>query len=204
MKIKLNRNTAAGVMNCIRQAAMTRIPVLRPIAFAVGETCDVVDIGDYAEEDMTEFISNITSMEFQYSGNSEVVKFAKVCKGVLQASDLVTSEIKVARYDVTEVLHTSIPQKVEIYFRFSDGMHRKEDNESFLQANGIDTSKLVVINSRHCAMENFFAKELVEESTPGEVVYDVSVMTNSTHSQADILEQAIKSIAADLMWNIKS
>jgi DNA-directed RNA polymerase alpha subunit len=197
MIVKLNRYTADGVINSIRQIALTRLNSLRPIAFAVGESSNVINISEKCEEDMTEFIGNISSMAFSYTGGNKLVTWKNLCRDVLNASAFSNGEIGVISYDVTEVLHVFTPMNVTVYFRFDSGKHTKEDNEAFLKKNGVNTDSLVIINSRHGVVKNFVVNKL-EEDASDNVSYDVNVITEGTISAEEVVSQAISILKRDL------
>lgn len=198
MKIRLNKYTAESVVNAIRHAAMTMVPVLRPIAFAVGSKSNVLEIGDFCEEDMTEFIAGVCAMKFGYSGSDEVVKMKKVCDGVLHYSDFNENGIKVLTHDAEEVLHLLTTAGVEVYFRYDCGVHSKEDNSTFLEKHGVNVSNLVVINSRHSVVSNFYQNVLEEETTADEVVYELDVWTTGSVSSEEVISRAAEALVLEL------
>ena len=71
MEITLNKYTGEAYLNLLRQTLMCRIPVTRPVAFRVGSS-NVIDLGDLAEEDTSEFISNVSSSSFVMQGEKEL------------------------------------------------------------------------------------------------------------------------------------
>ena len=71
MEITLNKYTGEAYLNLLRQTLMCRIPVTRPVAFRVGSS-NVIDLGDLAEEDTSEFISNVSSSSFVMPGEKDL------------------------------------------------------------------------------------------------------------------------------------
>lgn len=196
MRIELKKHSANAIINALRHVAMTEIPVLRPIAFAVGTGSNVIEIGDWCEEDMTEFISSLSTMTYAYSGDLSLVKFDELCSGVVNYTILESSGIKVLTVQTKDVLHLRQQARVQVYFRNAPGKFTSDENEKFLVRNGVDASNLTVINSRHCAALALIPT--VVEETMDTTVFDVEIVSSCGKSGDEILTQSIDFLTSEL------
>lgn len=195
MKLRLNKYVGDSIVNSLRQAVMCRVPDTRPIAFKVGEMSDVVNISDVVEEDMTEFISNVSSS--YYASANELEVFNSRVGNVLHTSDIAKgSGISVLSVGVSEVLHVLAGVPVTIYFRRDAGKFLSKENAMFLKSKGVDTNSLVIINSRHSPVLNFsFTKKRVSDFIDE---FDISVYTNGSVPGEEILKYGIEILKKDL------
>lgn len=196
MEVRLNKFTGALLLNLVRQVALTRLSEVRPIAFKVGGFSNVVNISDNVEEDMTEFISNVCYYKFNGSANSTMSCVALHCNGALDISSFNTSEISVASGERREVLHSFSDVPVIVYFRNGSGKFTAEENERFLQEQGISTEDLVVINSRHRPVFNIGVEQIDEDES--EATYRITVYDSGKLSDAEVLQQSLDWILSDL------
>lgn len=196
MKIEVNKYYGESLINALRQAAICGIPEVRPIAFKVGTASNVLEISDLVEEDMTEFISNVSSSVYETSSNSELFNLEVEAHGVLTVNQLCSGEIAIANRGIEEVLHTFAPIKVTVYFRKAAGSYREKENESFLENNSVDTSNLVVVNSRHCPVQKFIQVE--ENRTDKSIIFNISVLTNFSVTEEEVLTKAVALIKQEV------
>lgn len=197
MNIVLNKYVGESVMNAVRQAAMCCIEEVRPIAFKVGLDSNVIAISDFVEEDMTEFISNVCSSSFVASPNSDdLVEVTVEANGVLTVKDLCTNSIAVAKFGIVDVLHTMKSTNVTVWFRRASGAFREKENVQFLEDHRVDTSHLVVINSRHCPVTVFHQQEV--SRSEDSITFSIEIRTNSTVTENEVLERAISFVKSEV------
>ena len=152
MRKKVRKGCANIIANAVRQIALTSLDSLRPVAIRVGNHCDVISAGDSVLEDMVQITTNLNSLSFVSKSAGEIVEFRTVVKGTLKASDLKGNSFETilpGGKDV-EILHVLNDEiEVVVYFRNTCGVGTKDDNLYALAKAGVDTDKLVVVNSRH-------------------------------------------------------
>lgn len=199
MKITLDSNSSNAYMNLLRKVLRCRIPSTRPIAFKVGSVCDVCNTADSVEEDMSEFISNVSSSLFAMEENSDFAVFECSVSETLNLSELssqlASSGVTVLDLGTDSVLHALSVTPVRIYFRKAPGNFTIKENEEFLESRGVDTSSLVVVNSRHCPIKNLTYKVL--DNVNGKTVYDLEVETDGSLTTEAALTKAANLIVDD-------
>lgn len=158
MVLSLNKFTDMMYVNLVRQVCMCRIPTLRPIAFKVGEFSNVATIGTTVEEDMSEFISNVNSAVYMYSGSDELVTVDVIADEELFISDLVKAPIQLVNGN-RAALHPHSPVNVRVVYRNAAGVYTSNENRDFLKKQKVDVDGLTIVNSRHCAVRKFQTKE---------------------------------------------
>lgn len=157
MELMVRKGCATVIANVVRQIALTQIKSLRPIAIKIN-FANVISAGDSVLEDMIQICSNLNSLHYINTRGTDFVKFSCNVSSVLKASDLRNADLEVAlnksiNSELIHVLNDNIP--VTIYFRYANGVATRDDNVFFLEQNNVDTSDLVVINSRHTDIINF-------------------------------------------------
>lgn len=157
MELIVRKGCATVIANVVRQIALTQIKSLRPIAIKIN-FANVISAGDSVLEDMIQICSNLNSLHYINTSGTDFVKFSCNISSVLKASDLRNADLEVAlnksiNSELIHVLNDNIP--VTIYFRYANGVATRDDNVFFLEQNNVDTSDLVVINSRHTDIINF-------------------------------------------------
>lgn len=192
MRITVNKGCGNIIGNTLRQVALTQLPVIRPIAIKVGETCNVLTAGKDVQEDMTTIISNLTSITYSYSGDDSVVVVQATANGVLRASDLAKNGITICSGDDDKVILTTmgVPVAVAVYFRVGTGVATIQDNTIYLNNYGVTAKDLVVFVSRHSQIVSF--AYTVKEQAGGKDLIDLTIVSNTDRSEEDIFS-AIKS-----------
>lgn len=199
MKVVLDSNSSNAFLNLLRKVLRSRLPSARPIAFKVGSVCDVCNTADSVEEDMSEFISNVSSSFFAMNEDSELAVYTCSVNGTLSlagaSSELAASGVTVLDLGTDEVLHTLSPIPVTIYFRRAPGRFTARENEEFLAGKGVDTSELIIINSRHCPIKNLTYEEV--DQYDGKTEYNFSLETDGSITSESAVASALNLIAAD-------
>lgn len=194
MTITLDRFTDAMYVNLIRQICMCRIPTLRPIAFKVGELSNVAEISPMVEEDMSEFISTVSSAVYRADGAEEIFSVSTKGDGEFRISSLCYSTVQLVKGDCA-ALHTHTPITVEVLFRKATGVYTEKENRDFLKAEKVDLDGWTVINSRHCAVKKFHPKKVKE--WPDRVEYEISLVTDDSIGEEEILMEAFNVLKQD-------
>lgn len=199
MKLKIRKEYGDAFINLLRQLCLTTTKKVKPIAFAVGTNSNVLEIGNTVEEDMTEFVSNVSHCTFVTQSQKELLEWSGICEHELKADQIKSNDVE-SILSFNTLLHSLAPIKVQIYFRNSDGSHSDIENQSFLASHDIDTSRLVVIPSRHCVVSAFTFK--YEDLDENYRLYDVNVVCEQGYAYESFLEDKIKlisTIAQDLI-----
>lgn len=200
MILNLNRYTDKTYVNLLRQVCMCRIPEVRPIAFKVGATSNVAEIGDSVEEDMSEFISNVSSAVFRFVKEDDLCVTRCDCDGVLKLSNLTSGNVSLVQGD-KEILHSLARINVQVIFRKAAGRYKLAENREFVRQRatsiGItDVNEWVFINSRHCPVISF-CDNLLGELKDG-CQHEVEVITNNSIDAETLLGMAITLIKDDI------
>lgn len=206
MKIVLDSLGANAFINLVRTMMLCRLESVRPIAFSVGTTSDVCNISDNVEEDMSEFISNVSSSCYAIDSGTDLVKLELSVDGTLsfaqESSQLAAQGLKVLNLGVSEVLHSLCSVPVTIYFRKAAGHFTIDENEEFLEARGVDVSTLVVTNSRHSPVSRFGFKQ--EDVAGGKTVFEISLQTDGSMTEDDAVKTVLSMIADDAKTTLAS
>ena len=199
MRKKVRKGCANVIANAVRQIALTSLDSLRPVAIRVGNHCDVISAGDSVLEDMVQIITNLNSLNFVSKSAGEIVEFRTVVKETLKASDLKGNSFEAVlpgEKDV-EILHVLNDEiEVVVYFRNTCGVGTKDDNLYALAKAGVDTDKLVVVNSRHTDISKF-AYTISEDTDELTDVIDFQIeskISNSLEFNEEILKSSAKII----------
>ena len=199
MKLVLNSLSSNAFMNLFRTVLLCRLDSTRPIAFSVGVGSDVCNISDSVEEDMSEFISNVSSSYFTINSESDLAKLELSVNGTLELSQessaLASCNVQVLNLGVDGVLHSLESVPVVVYFRRAAGHFTADENEEFLQSRGVDTSKLVVVNSRHCPIQKYTFEPV--DSDNGKTTYEVSIETDGSITAESAADLALSLIDGD-------
>lgn len=189
MKIEVNKGCGNIIGNTLRQIALTQLPVIRPIAVKVGETCNVLTAGKDVQEDMTTIISNLTAISYKYSGNDSVVAITCTANGVLHASDLAKNGISICNGDDDAVILTtmSVPVGVTVYFRVGTGVSTTQDNTIYLLNYGVSTKDLVVFVSRHSQITSF--AYVVKEQTGTQDLIDLTITSDTDRDEEELFSE---------------
>lgn len=201
MKIYVDKQCGSIVGNTLRQIALTQLPVLRPVAIKVGETCNVLSAGKDVQEDMTSIISNLTSIYFTPISSESIIRINVTANGELKASDLEQGKIKVCNDDGDKVILTTmgVPVSVTIYFRVGVGVASIQDNNFYLERYGISTKDLVTFVSRHSQISSF--AYTVKTQNDDKDCVDITIRSNTDKGEG-ILLQEIKSKLISIFDNI--
>lgn len=207
--IDLKKESAETICNALRQTALCRRKVLRPIAVKVGEQSSVVAMGPLVMEDMTEFISKLVSYNYlpvDELSEGQIVSTIVTCTNKVTLADVLGS-VAIA-YDSNpneELLHfvkssagdTAIV--VEVYFRYACGAFSSSQNENFLeQCKTVISTGLTAFNSRHNDIDSF-AFDVNKTS------YNMDKTTISIKSKIDVSEQQIlRESINDLVQSLNS
>ena len=189
MRKKVRKGCASIIANAVRQIALTSLDSLRPVAIRVGNHCDVISAGDSVLEDMVQITTNLNSLSFVSKSAGEIVEFRTVVKGTLKASDLKGNSFE-----------TILPggKDVEILHVLNDEIEvgTKDDNLYALAKAGVDTDKLVVVNSRHTDISKF-AYTISEDTDELTDVIDFQIeskISDSLEFNEEILKSSAKII----------
>lgn len=194
MRIELNKQYGPGLVNLLRQAAMLSVPVVKPIAFAVGQSSNVIDTCSNVIEDMTMFTNNVMTKTY-YMNNPEdkldvPILVALTVKENLKTSDFEQFGIKCKQDSI--VLHALSSVNVKMYFRNSCGNYTAKQNVEFLQDAGVNTNDIIAVPSRHCAIKSFI---LDPQENEDKFVCNIRV-ESEIMSEDTILRYAMKTVEA--------
>lgn len=195
MKVNLPVENGNACLNVLRSVAYSGIPTVRPIGFKVGETSTVIGISDRVIEDMTTFISNVTSYQFvgSFSGLQEVTC---KCEGSMTIAELLNGCGINAIGDVTvPILHSDYGVSVSIIFRCDAGFYTQEQNDELMYEKGY--TGYAAINSRHTNLKAFTFKECDDGS------YEVLVESEDGAQPQAILLSAISGLER-ILDNLKN
>ena len=194
MKVTLAKFTDEMYVNLIRQICMCRVPALRPVAFKVGEMSNVAEISSMVEEDMSEFISNMSSAVYKSVIDDEVLIASTKVSNKFNISDLTTSSVQLVSGDC-EALHVHAPITVTVIFRKASGVYTEKENRDFLEKRKVSLEGFTVINSRHCVIKKFQSKKVEEAETT--VEYEIRVVTDGSILEDEVVETALKILQTD-------
>lgn len=165
MKIELDKQYGPALVNYLRQCTMTSVPVVKPIAFAVGTNSNVLETSDSVIEDMTTFIHNVMCSNYYLVDTTgtldKPILFEMTVSTNLKTSDF--NSVKVYSKEDSVLLHALSETPVKIYFRNACGKYSVKQNLQFLQDAGVNTNDIVVVPSRHCAVDSFTVNEIENE-----------------------------------------
>lgn len=192
MKLELNKQYGPALVNLLRQASMLSVPVIKPIAFAVGPDSNVVDTCSSVIEDMTVFIHNVMSKTY-YTDNPDDKIDMPILVALTVQENLKTSDFAqfgINCKDDAIVLHALSSVNVKMYFRNSCGKYTTKQNIEFLQNAGVNTNDLVVVPSRHCAVNSFILNPTENED---KFICDIAIESDIM-SEKTILRHALKTV----------
>ena len=178
MKLQFNKNYGHAALNLMRHLLLTNTAEYRPVAFKVGTNSNVLQIGDFAEEDMTEFISNVCRGYYGRVSGSPVTDdvvysvFRTTCNGVLSTGDIKTDDL-LSCGDNLPVLHLHSATTVEIIFRLGKGVYSSAENEEFVEHAVGNVDDYVCVSSRHTLLDNL---TFSEDSTGNAITFDVDII----------------------------
>lgn len=225
--IRFNTDKGAGKVLCntLRQIALTKRYVVRPIAFKVGDSSNILSAGNLVIEDMIEFSSSLTGLDYELNrpitqeDHNRIIECNYNCTGVLTVRDLSQGEIVVTSEDKLndEILHlvqlsggTKASTTVTVFYRIAEGAADKNDNEYFLSkelsgtlingSDGIDNS-IVILSSRHTDVASF-AYTISQTSLDHDSVQCKIETLNST-SEKDVLIDACDTLGS-LLASVKA
>lgn len=193
MKVTFDKSIADATFNAVRQVLLTKSTEARPIAFKVGDMSNVLRTSDVVEEDMTEFISNVSAGAYECSGDFAV--YETQVDGTLNLSKLAESSIKSVGDDIA-VLHSLQPIGVQIFFRNDCGSYTSKENAYWLESKGVDTTSLVVTASHHCAIDSFMYTK--DEGESNRVTFDLSLGTKYSKTEIELFTEAVDYIRSEL------
>lgn len=190
MTLKFNKQYGAAMVNLLRQATMAAVSVVRPIAFSVGASSNVIDTSNAMVEDMTEFIHNVMELNyFMPADNAEMID-----KPIVFDSNVTTglsssqfNSVNVMSHDNIVLANLLNPTNVRIVFRNSSGHYSAKENVEFLRNHSIDTDALVVVPSRHCPVDSF---KINEEASEYDYTANISIDTNVSTEEAILYKAA--------------
>lgn len=198
MIIRVKKSYGHAFINLVRQLLIADTREYRPVAFKIGNASNVLAISDAVEEDMTEAISKFCAGNFTATSESAYTRVCLQCANTLRLSSVKNDDLVFAGTDAA-VLHSFSPIEVEVIFRYGTGNYSADENEAFLQENGVDISEYVCVCSRHCLVENF-SYTVTEEDD--EVLYDVSIKCKPGVTEKALLD-GVADTLADMISNLK-
>lgn len=210
IEFNFKKGSAYYLANVLRQTALTRRNVLRPIACQISGNSNVLSCGELILEDMIEVQSLLASLSF-YPENilkeGDILEIEYICSGEFRIGDLnqngILTVLNNDRYDEallhtvpsdgenTSIIYSKVPFKV--YFRFASGNSTADANEYYLfnyldQRNAnINRDSIVFTNSRHNDI-TAFAYEVDETGLDYDTVKFRIQSDNSTEGQ--VLKEA--------------
>lgn len=195
MLITVDKYFGLALCNAIRQAALTKIECVRPIAFRVGYGSTVIYTSDSVEEDMTEFIAGVSGGIFASNDyETKIYRSVVQADGVLKLSGITNGTDRVVLVsDDEEVLHTLAPEQVTVYFRLGHGCYSVAENRGFLAAHGEDPDKYTVVSSRHSNVTVCTYQVVAEEGE--QLSVEFSVQTADGSSEEEVLSAAMADVA---------
>lgn len=196
MEFEVEKGYGESLCNTIRQVALTKMRVARPIAFKVGVISNVLSAGDNVLEDMVEFFSNVSKYNYRIKSDKEIVSVTVRCDGTMRLGDLNSAEVEVLSADTAsvEILHTlHNAVDVVIYFRNGTNGATKDDNTYFLERFGVQDGSLTVCNSRHNLIDTFTIKISDLDEARDKVA--INIVTNDGTSEKDVVATACKELA---------
>ena len=193
MKIKCDVGFNRSLLNAVRAASFSSLPVIRPIGFTVAGTSNVVSLPDTILEDMTKFIANVSKGEFIYTGNEALIVCNVSFTGELKLSELLAGTGITAVEDFA-ILHATETISVKVLFRFDRGCFTIEQNQDFLEKHG--ASKCVVVNSRHCPIKSF--NILDANTSAAKDTFEVTIDTVSGVDGTEVWNESINTIISTL------
>lgn len=185
MQIKVNKQYSNAFVNLLRQIILTGVDTVRPIAFQVGNTSNVLATADSVEEDMTTFIRQVCNNTYYTKTDDELVVCESVCSSVLRSGDFQPAGI--AAVQEKELLHVLGEISVSVVFRNTAGSHSKEDNIMCLERNSLLSDNFIVIPSRHSDIGAFRYESTVSGD---DVVYDLHIESMTGRSEAELINFA--------------
>lgn len=197
MRIKVDKYSGASFLNTLRQVALTRLKEVRPIAFRVGSFSNVLTINDSVEEDMTEFISKVSSSVFNFDGEDQLIAWKGLADKCLAVSQIAGDGLSILVHGCEDVLHCDGSEEVVIYFRNDCGKFTREENIAFLRSHSIDTDSLVVIASRHSPVKTFAFEKVSEPDYENNVEFEVNVITKGIFTEETVIRTAAMFLAND-------
>ena len=193
MKIKCDVGFNRSLLNTVRAASFSSLPVVRPIGFMVAGTSNVVSLPDTVLEDMTKFIANVSKGEFIYTGNEALIVCNASFTGELKLSELLAGTAIKAVEDFT-ILHATETISVKVLFRFDRGCYTLEQNRDFLEKHS--ASNCVVINSRHCPIKSF--NVLDANTSAAKDTFEITIDTISGVDETEVWNESIDAIISTL------
>lgn len=187
MKLEMNKQYGPALLNLLRQTAMTSVNVIKPIAFAVGDTSNVIDTSDAVAEDMTSFIHNVMSVNYMCPENIERTLYVCEIDAVASLSTRQLQQFGVYATTDKILLHLLSKAHVTIIFRCGRGNYSAKQNIAFLAESGVDTNSLVVVASRHSALDSFTHTEIESEDS---YITDINITSQITTDRR-ILENSL-------------
>lgn len=193
MKVKCEAVFNRPLLNAIRAASFSSVPVVRPIGFVVADTSNVVSLPDTVLEDMTKFIANVSRGEFIASGNKELIICQATCSGELKLSELLNGS-DISAVEDFPILHSTEPVTVKVLFRYSRGCYSISQNTDFLEKHV--ASNCVVVNSRHCPVENFSVLEA--NTSAARDTFEITINTVSGVDDNTVWNESIDTLISEL------
>lgn len=193
MKVKCDVGFNRPLLNAVRAASFSSVPVVRPIGFTVAGTSNVVSLPDTVLEDMTKFIANVSRGEFIYSGNEALISCDVNFTGELKLSELL-SDTGITAVEDFAILHATEPTSVKVLFRFARGCFSIDENLDFLEKHGAD--RCVVVNSRHCPVENF--NVLDANTSASKDTFEITINTISGVDSTSVWNESINTLISEL------
>ena len=189
MKLQFNKNYGHAALNLMRHLLLTNTAEYRPVAFKVGTNSNVLQIGDFAEEDMTEFICSVCrgyygQISSATADNVAHSVFRTTCNGVLSTGDIKTDDL-LSCGDNLPVLHLHSATTVEIVFRLGKGVYSSAENEEFVENAVGNADDYVCVSSRHTLLDNL---TFSEDSAGNSIIFDVGITPKRGVQAAALLD----------------
>lgn len=154
MTFEIKKGCGMQTANYLRQLLLTRVPTWRPIAFSVGNNSNVITAGDNVLEDTVEISTNLCRYHYDIDSNEDLYKLT-LSSSCINIDDLNTEKVTVLDADNSDIIH-ALNQNITliVYFRRDNGTVLIEQNQAYLQRDGINADNKIIMNSRHCNFEN--------------------------------------------------
>ena len=206
MKFILPKGTGNVFCNLIRHAVYSQRLIVRPIAFKIGTSSNILSAGRSIVEDMLEFSACITELSYGTNvelSDGDIIPCNYTFGSVLRASDLATQLVKVITKENPELLHKVKSMKESntemcIYFRYASGCATQNENAEFLKdfiskkgGNPEIVDHLVVLSSRHTDITRF---SFDITSDPYHDQVELHVANVAGDKEKTIFEEAKKSL----------
>lgn len=155
MVVRVKRGYGEMLINVLRQVALMKLPVWRPIAFSIVGRSNVLDAGSDVIEDMVTVGSALASACYHVESDKDIFVAEYQVGKVFSLSDLEKGPVHVMVGQDKEFIHCFTPVTFRVFFRRACGGVTREQNVGFLESAGYLGADVVVVNSRHSDVFSF-------------------------------------------------